>query len=82
MCVCVSACAEVPAQRWAPFETLNLFHAYFFYDFGGHRVYTGSATSGSDNLLGINQVHDHQPLQLCYESFISFHSATFFHNST
>lgn len=84
-CVCVSACvcAEVPAQRSALFETLNLFHAYLFYDFGGHRVYTGSATSGSDNLLGINQVHepiDHQPLQLCYESFISFHSATFFHN--
>lgn len=82
--VSVCVCAEVPAQRSALFETLNLFHAYLFYDFGGHRVYTGSATSGSDNLLGINQVHepiDHQPLQLCYESFISFHSATFFHNS-
>lgn len=37
------------------FETLNLFHAYLFYDSTGHRVYTQSATSGLDNLLGINR---------------------------
>lgn len=82
LCVCV--CVEVPALRRALFETLNLFHAYLFYDSGGHRVYTRSATSGLDNLLGINQVHEfivQQPLQLCYDSFISFHSDTLFHNS-
>lgn len=39
------------------FETLNLFHAYLFYDSAGHCVYTQSATSGLDNLLGINQTH-------------------------
>ena len=39
----------------ALFETLNLFHAYLFYDSGGHCVYTGSATSGLDHLLGINE---------------------------
>lgn len=66
---------------WAPFETLNLFHAYLFYDSAGHRVYTESATSGLDNLLRINQaplLTNLISLHLFDVFFVSLHRGLFY----
>lgn len=64
---------KVSVWGWALFETLNLFHAYLFYDSTGHRVYTKSATSGLDNLLRINKAQ--MLISFIWLPFLCFSSA-------